>query len=91
VLIILLGQFSVISISQFNWITNSVIIEFAGFEDSETEEEDNKKQKEDLYQTGTNAPQFNELASIQKVLHSVEIQWTHHSEIPTPPPELYRS
>ena len=65
------------------------LIELHGSEDSESEKEDNNKEKDDKIPTNLFVRKFDNSLSILEILHSENNRSIDHSEIITPPPESF--
>ena len=64
-------------------------IELYGSEDSESEKENNNKEKDDKVPTNLLVPKFDNSLSILEIQHSENNGSIDHPEIITPPPESF--
>lgn len=67
--------------------SESELVEFCNFEDTESEEEDNKKEKDDKFNVGLYELIFYDLIFVTKNISSEDFLSVIHSEVTTPPPE----
>ena len=88
--LLLVGQLWVNVLSYCCWMIDSESerIELCSSVDNESEEEDNKKEKDDWYRADLHAPKFEISISVVKILHLECFPSNHHPEITTPPPEF---
>jgi hypothetical protein len=86
----LFGQLWVNTVSHCYWMMDSEteLIELYGSEDTDSEKDDNNKEKDDKVRMDFFIPEFDILISTAKIIHSEKILSINHPDIITPPPEL---
>lgn len=89
--LLLIGQLWTNAVSYRQWMIDSdlKLIELCCCDESESGEEDNKKEKADKYRMGLYTARFGIGQKVINILHSEGFRSLHHPEITTPPPESF--